>query len=240
MIPETFVILLLAHLLADFPLQPERIARNKRKLSILILHIAIVGATALLALGYWDPVIIGTIVATHFAIDLAKARIGKNDLAWFIGDQSAHILVLAGIAAFAPADLSQSAIYAPMTPELVATVFKAMALACGLLIAVVAGTYAVGLFVKPFVEQIDDSLEGLKDGGKVIGQLERLLVFVFTVSHNPAGIGFLIAAKSILRFGDISDHNQRKTAEYIIIGTLFSFAWAISFSQLALWAAARF
>jgi hypothetical protein len=37
----------------------------------------------------------------------------------------------------------------------------------------------------------------------------------------------LIAAKSILRFNDIKGDNMRKEAEYILIGTLMSFASSI-------------
>lgn len=237
---ETFIILLLAHLLADFPLQPERIAKNKRKLPFLALHIAIVGIVALLALGYWNPVIIGTIVVTHFLIDFTKSRLGTFNLRWFIGDQAAHYAVVAAVAVLAPADLSRSVIYANLTPDQLSATLSTMALGCGLILAVLAGTYAVGLFVAPFVKEVGTALDGLKDGGKVIGQLERFLVFVFTITGNPAGIGFLIAAKSILRFADISNREQRKVAEYVIIGTLFSFCWAIAFSYAAVWAAGLF
>jgi hypothetical protein len=38
---------------------------------------------------------------------------------------------------------------------------------------------------------------------------------------EPGAIGFLIAAKSILRFGELRAH--RKEAEYVIIGTMWSF-----------------
>jgi hypothetical protein len=49
---------------------------------------------------------------------------------------------------------------------------------------------------------------------------------------QPTGIGFLIAAKSILRFGEIKEASQRKTAEYIIIGTFLSFGWALLIAVL--------
>jgi hypothetical protein len=44
---------------------------------------------------------------------------------------------------------------------------------------------------------------------------------------QPAGVGFLITAKSILRFGDVRDSSQRKLTEYIIIGTFMSFGWGL-------------
>ena len=47
-------------------------------------------------------------------------------------------------------------------------------------------------------------------------------------------MGFLIAAKSVLRF-DASKRKQ-KAAEYVIIGTLASFGWALicAYATLAL------
>jgi len=51
---------------------------------------------------------------------------------------------------------------------------------------------------------------------------------------QPLGVGFLVAAKSILRFGTAT--RDQRTAEYVIIGTLASFGWAIlaSYATLAL------
>lgn len=40
-------------------------------------------------------------------------------------------------------------------------------------------------------------------------------------------MGFLIAAKSILRFGEIKDARQRQEAESIIIGTFMSFGYGL-------------
>lgn len=61
----------------------------------------------------------------------------------------------------------------------------------------------------------------------MIGQLERALIFVFVLVQQFSAIGFLIAAKSIFRFGELRDRSNRMEAEYIIIGTLISFLWAI-------------
>jgi hypothetical protein len=67
----------------------------------------------------------------------------------------------------------------------------------------------------------------LNEAGKWIGIFERILVFTFVVSGHFEGIGFLIAAKSILRFNDIKGNEARKEAEYILIGTLMSFSFSI-------------
>ena len=100
-------------------------------------------------------------------------------------------------------------------------------------------TYPAGvlidLLLKPFQKQLNKKFRpnslrpvtGLKNGGRIIGYLERLLIFVFIVSGQFAGVGFLVAAKSIFRFGELKDSENRKQAEYIIIGTMLSFAWGL-------------
>jgi hypothetical protein len=64
---------------------------------------------------------------------------------------------------------------------------------------------------------------GLKNAGRYIGMLERVLIFTFIIMSQPQAIGFLIAAKSVFRFGDLNDSQDRKKTEYILIGTLLSF-----------------
>jgi hypothetical protein len=41
------------------------------------------------------------------------------------------------------------------------------------------------------------------------------------------GIGYLLAAKSIFRFGDLTNSKEKKLTEYILIGTFLSFAIAV-------------
>lgn len=84
--------------------------------------------------------------------------------------------------------------------------------------------------IRPFAEAMpegDERNEGLPSGGRLIGRLERLLIYVFVLIGAPTAIGFLVTAKSILRFGEVKDRETRRTAEYIIIGTLLSFSFAI-------------
>ncbi len=55
--------------------------------------------------------------------------------------------------------------------------------------------------------------------GKIIGIIERILIFVFTLSNNFAAIGFILAAKGFTRFKELDNRNF---AEYVLIGTLLS------------------
>jgi hypothetical protein len=40
-------------------------------------------------------------------------------------------------------------------------------------------------------------------------------------------IGFLVAAKSVLRIGDVRDNKDKVVTEYILVGTMLSFGIAI-------------
>lgn len=90
------------------------------------------------------------------------------------------------------------------------------------------------IFSKWDLKKITKDNESLKDAGKYIGILERLLVFAFIILDHWEAVGFLITAKSVFRFGDISNSKERQLTEYILIGTLLSFGIAILIGLLYL------
>ncbi|HZH71064.1 MAG TPA: hypothetical protein VFD91_01120 [Mariniphaga sp.] len=66
------------------------------------------------------------------------------------------------------------------------------------------------------------------NAGRVIGMLERILIYLFILANEITVIGFIIAAKGFTRFKEL---DKRDFAEYVLIGTLLSafFALIISF-----------
>ena len=74
----------------------------------------------------------------------------------------------------------------------------------------------------------EDPNPGLDSAGKWIGIVERILILLFIIMNQFGAVGFLIAAKSVFRFGSISNPDDQMRAEYILIGTLISFALAIA------------
>lgn len=48
------------------------------------------------------------------------------------------------------------------------------------------------------------------------------------------GIGFLLAAKSVFRFGELTKAKEVKITEYVLIGALSSFTIAILIGAVAL------
>jgi Flp pilus assembly pilin Flp len=53
------------------------------------------------------------------------------------------------------------------------------------------------------------------------------LILTFILIKQFEAIGFLLAAKSVFRFGDLKDESDRKRTEYILVGTLISFTITI-------------
>lgn len=212
--PETLTALLLAHILADFLFQTNWMVAQKASAKGLAAHGAVVLATLIVTTGGLHPALFW-LTALHLVVDLGKTRM-PHGLTAFLADQALHVTSLLALALWLP-NLWANGLWAG-TPALP----TAMALTAGVILATRAGGYAIGLLMQPFAAASPDGLPG---GGRVIGQLERGLIFAMILLGQPEGVGLLIAAKSILRFGAVKD--DRAASEYVIIGTLASFAWAI-------------
>lgn len=234
---ETFTALLFAHVLADFVAQTGWMVQHKRRPAVFAMHVGLVFLFTAIALGRWDATALAWIAGlalVHGAIDAGKLLSRANGLTGFALDQAAHLVSLAGLAILMPA-LWAGGFWAQLLPN-PHWLLDAFALIAGLVLATRAGGFAVGALLVPYREV--ELPQGLKNGGMLIGLLERAMIFLLVLAGEPAGIGFLIAAKSVLRleatFADGAKHHR--AAEYIIIGTLASFGWAMaaSFATLAL------
>jgi hypothetical protein len=233
---ETLLILLAAHLIGDFVLQTDWMVRNKRNFGILLGHAGIAAGVAALLLGSLSWAVLLLIFVSHLVMDTLRVYLLPDRLGVFIVDQLAHITVVCAIAAGFP-KTAQNGLWMTNLPVDAQTWYlMVITLTAGVLLCVPAGGVLIGKMTAPLVKQIEKgaSLQGLRQGGRYIGWLERSLVMMFLLIGEPHGIGFLVAAKSILRFGEIKDSEQRKTAEYIIIGTFLSFGWAMLISMLTL------
>lgn len=214
---ETVTALLFAHALADFTLQTNWINTNKARPHVMALHGLLVLITAHLALGHLYAPALAVLTLAHLLIDTAKTYSKFNTLSAFLFDQGAHLATILVVAFWMP-DLWQSGLWSAQP-----TLLPLMALAAGLILCLTAGQYAVGLLMRRHSSRMRGA--GLRDGGRQIGLLERGLIFLLVLANQPIGVGFLIAAKSILRYG--TANRDQRSAEYVIIGTLASFGWAI-------------
>lgn len=230
--------LILAHFAGDFLFQPKswvleketKKARSPR----LYLHFLLHGLLSLILL--WDfsiwPLYV-SIIVIHGMIDILKIYFQKPNrkITWLLTDQFLHLASLTALYGywFRP-DVQ------PLLEFFQQPVFWLYLLAF-LFNTAVAGVVIQTLMYKwtDAIKKYDedkDASTSLKSAGKYIGILERLLVFTFIVTGHWEGIGFLLAAKSIFRFGDLKESRDIKLTEYILIGTLLSFAMAVASAML--------
>ncbi len=219
-------ILIAAHFMGDFLLQPKKMVRNKRLPIMLILHGAIHAATAWLLLQLWNcweaPLAVFTL---HTIIDLIKQRCGEERVATFIADQTAHLLSLILLASF----LS----HGTEGVEFSGNGYLLLTGFAGFIATIRGSGFLITLFTRELTSKNNLKLDGLQNGDALIGQLERGLIFLLFLTGQPAIIGFLFVAKAILRF---EESKKQRVAEYILISTLLSFTAAIAISSATLWA----
>lgn len=239
---ETAVALLLGHLLADFTLQGDAMVREKHRLPVMLGHVGVVVAVSWAALGFPPlPLMLVLVGSTHLILDVLKLRWAARRRAAglepgfgvFAADQAGHLAVVALAAALWPGAWADGLWADPASVERIpalAQLPEAMALAAGLIATVWAGGYAVRDLMAGLRLPVDPAKDpSLPLGGQLIGRLERLMILMLLLANQPDGIGLLIAAKSILRFNELArDASDRRASEYVIIGTLASFAWAIA------------
>lgn len=71
-------------------------------------------------------------------------------------------------------------------------------------------------------------------GGRLIGPLERTLIFGFVIAGSPGGAAIVAAAKGLLRFPELSKEGERIHAatEYLLVGSLSSWLYAFALSAI--------
>ncbi len=226
--------LLIAHILGDFVFQPNKWVTNKQENKIrskfLYVHLAIHAITLIVLLGfdfnYWVGIV--AILITHGIVDILKMyfETKKNTRSLFIIDQLVHLLILLIVT------LSYTGF--ELNFEFLNTSKNLF-----LLFSILNVTFVSSVFMKVIMGkwklEENSPNKSLKQAGKYIGILERLFVLCFVILNQWGAIGFLLTAKSVFRFGDLSKSKDRKLTEYVLIGTLLSFALAISTGLLYLW-----
>lgn len=219
--------LILAHFIGDFLLQPiswvDKKEQRKAKSFKLYIHVIIHGVLVLLVLWdfqYWLLTLL--LMVSHGIIDVVKlyAQKESNKSLWFFIDQVLHIMsiLVLWILFFKP-EMNLNTLVDDTSIWIYAAAILFLSVVSGIMMRELMSGWA---------KVLDDSNEqSLSNAGKHIGMLERLFVFIFVVTGHWEAIGFLLAAKSVFRFGDLKESKDRKLTEYILIGTLLSFGIAI-------------
>lgn len=220
--------MLLAHIIGDFLLQPQSWVKDKENKGIksikLYLHFLVHGLLLFLLL--WDYSYILFIViytVLHSVMDIIKLRFQRKSTQpqWFMIDQLIHLVCILGLW------------YAWTKPQLdflsigQAPLFWVYIIA--ILLLTTTSSIIIQVLLTNWSSQIQpETNDSLSKAGKYIGMLERLFVFVFVISGHWEAIGFLITAKSVFRYNNLKEAQDRKLTEYILIGTLLSFGIAMA------------
>ncbi len=222
--------LLAAHFVGDFLLQPDALCQ--RKLSAgregflaILFHSAIQAALAYLFVADWSCWVIPPVIfLTHCLIDLWKTHFGRDSTMAFVVDQLLHILVIMLLWAFLTGS-NFSAFEEAFSSILVCRKFWIIAVAY--IIILRPTSVFIRLFVAKWTPDNNKIDNSLPNAGMWIGYLERILIVTFVVTSNIEAVGFLLAAKSIFRFGELNKAAEIKTTEYVLIGTFASFTIAL-------------
>ena len=232
---------LIAHTISDFYLQNDKLCEDKAKNGFkspkLYIHALITFVCAWLlsfSFNFWWMALI--IAASHLLVDAMKSRASKCKNIFFI-DQIIHVVVIVVACYFWKGGL----------PECLCCLDeKYVALLLGGIICLKPSNIIIKEIITSADVKVnnrnDDANGGevpdkkndgevngekkesdLPNAGKLIGKVERLLSFVFVLLGQYEAVGFIIAAKSLLRFAE----GDKAKSEYVLIGTLLSFSIAI-------------
>ena len=224
------IIFLLVHVLFDFYFQPSKWVDSKTtggyKSKYLYLHCfiyALGGAGIVFVLTHlWWLTLVSFVVVgiSHLVADGLKKRY-KESAAYFFIDQFVHLFVL-GFFVWLVC----------MNQTVVVDKKWLMVLIYGLGYFIVLKPFGITAKIVMDKFNFTPSEKGLKNGGLWIGYIERFLILTFVLMSYYEGIGFLLAAKSIFRFGELKSDTEIKRTEYILIGTLLSFVLAVCVGML--------
>ena len=229
-----FLQLLCAHIVADFYLQSHKMCMCKIQLQTgqgwicQFGHAFVHGLLAYIFVSDWTNWHLPLLVrVSHLIIDilkdicLSKIQYQPNDIKsnWecgsFIIDQALHMLVIWILLRYV-----NIAEHTVMCSNILNT--KVLSCIIAYLIVLKPTSILIGKFTQRWQTILLDS-KGLHDAGMWIGYAERVLALTFMLLSTYEALGFLIAAKSLLRFQE----TDTKRTEYVLIGTLLSFGIAV-------------
>jgi Protein of unknown function (DUF3307) len=219
--------LFMSHLIGDFLLQPLSWvqAKEEKKLRAwqLYVHALLHGIVVMIIMWDWHFLPwAGLIVFVHLVIDSAKSLLqNRRNQRWlFFVDQLFHFISIYIIWVLYENVFFSFSFFKDEKVILLVTL---------LILLTQPVSIAVKIFISKWTPDTEagDDVVSLQSAGQYIGILERLLVFIFMIANEWQAVGFLLAAKSVFRFGNLQEAKDRKLTEYILIGTLVSFGIAV-------------
>ncbi len=217
-----FLSLVLAHIIGDFYLQTDKYCKQKEtrkfKSWFLYVHAIIIGLLSWIMAPFCNFGLCALLIAaSHFVVDAIKIHCPKGLWSFFI-DQLLHLGMLATIST-----MYETTREFPLQTIGWSNSFSTPLLILAILLCMKPANILIKLILEKYQVGESESCDNIKNAGALIGNLERILTIVFVLLGQFEAIGFIVAAKSILRF---KDTDTAKT-EYVLAGTFLSFGIAI-------------
>jgi hypothetical protein len=219
--------LIIAHIIIDFYFQPLSWVNDKQQkkwqstklLAHSLLHSIAACFPILMVTNELSSIfsLIAIVGGSHWLIDLLKVRLGKN-LRYFMLDQALHLIVLIAIALHATG--VELGLF--FTNIINGFNLKHALIVLAYLLILKPSSIIISQILAKYSPIDESENKGLLSGGELIGYLERLLILTFVIKGQYAVIGFILAAKSIFRFGDLNNTKNQKLTEYMLLGSLLS------------------
>lgn len=215
--------LVIAHIICDFYIQTDRFCEQKnskggRGLLMQLVHAFTHAVVSYVLVAEWTLWQIPLIIfVSHYVIDFVKSRCAtRNSLAVFTVDQILHIGILFLLCLVViPSDNITNCMCN----------YNSWIYVLGYLLLLKPTSIVISLFFRQW--EIRNGDKALPKAGRWIGYFERVLVMTFVLLGSFEAIGFLMAAKSIFRFGDLKENHEIQLTEYVLLGTLMSFTVAV-------------
>lgn len=209
---NSFIVLVIFHVIGDFYLQNDRVAKDKRKINTsMIMHSLIYSIPFIIfsIAHVIDPLLLIIIIFSHVFIDICtveyKNKYKEREFEFFCIDQFLHLAIIYFCTLF-------------MNVQNVVT-NQFLVLFLAILILIKPISVFISLAFKSIFKN-ENNTNDLKIG-RYIGYLERIIIFILCGFNSISTIGFVIAAKTLVRYKDIND-NQNHFQEKYLIGTLLS------------------
>lgn len=235
--------MLLAHLLGDFYLQSDSMARAKESSAVMLArHAVLCAVLSALAAGVligvdlpWIALVAVVTGITHAALDgvvRPKVRHRLGDWKGYCLDQSLHIVVCAGMGALA----EHFSIDGRSLLDVDTRLAPLLVVFASVLLAGKPGEVTVRELLGSLREfdtasrSKEKTVLAAQRSGRIIGVVERTIVVALALLGQYSAIAFVMTAKSIARFKKIEESGD--FAEQYLIGTLASLGIALIGSVL--------
>ena len=233
MFRDYLLLLLVGHVLGDFYIQTEKIAKEKENSFRWVLKhcffYLLTMITCFLPVISLNLIVLVCVVSLlHGIIDVNKfffqKKYRKSSSSIFLIDQCIHlffIVLSAYICTQKNIVLKELKIFSDFFDVVNLSEREMCSWILGMLLIHKPANILIQNLIGSYKTKFDNiEIKSDNNIGRVIGTVERVIMLLFIYMNQYSAIGFVLTAKSIARYDRIS--KDEKFAEYYLLGTLIS------------------